>query len=217
MILKKPEEIKKLVRADFESGKLPITEVAKKRGVSRSFILKWEKAEKWSRKNRPKRKKSKPKKKKSAGRPPKYKAEYNKQATALCVAGYTNEQLAEFFDIQDSTFYDWQNKHNEFSEAIRAGRDKATAKAGASLFQRVTGFGYQEIKEEHEDGVLVKKTVMNKRALPDVRAAEIYLKAKKPEHWNKPQQIEASVKALIGEITEEDAKKVKDLFDEITE
>ena len=115
------------------------------------------------------------------GRPTKYKKEYNTQAAKLCKLGATDVQLADFFDVAESTIHKWKLEHPSFSESLKEGKVFSDDKVEAALYDRAIGYHYDEIKEEHsEDGM--KRTVTTKR-IQDNTAAIFWLKNRRPEQW----------------------------------
>jgi hypothetical protein len=70
------------------------------------------------------------------GRNTKYKPEYAERAKGLCLLGYTNIMLAASFGVTESTIYEWQIKHPEFSEALKAGREVADTAVANALHEK---------------------------------------------------------------------------------
>ena len=130
------------------------------------------------------------------GRPEKYKNEYLSQATALCMLGCTNEQLANFFNVVEETIYEWKRTKSDFSEALRAGREKGSAKVAVSLFQRCIGYNYQEEKTSYENDTEVSKVVTKKHSPPEIKAIALWLKNKHPDLWRDKQEIEHTDKTI---------------------
>src|SRR5690242_15932460 len=57
------------------------------------------------------------------GRPSKYKPEYAETARKLCAqCGYTDLQLAKWFEVNVDTIYHWKLRHPEFAEALKVGK-----------------------------------------------------------------------------------------------
>lgn len=169
---------KKKIRAlkkDFKAGKIRIVELVKKHEVSRTTIYRLSREGKWER-----AKAEKPKSK--GGRPEKYKEQYTEQTTALCMLGYTNKQLADFFGVNEETIYAWQRTKFEFSEALLAGREKAASKIAVSLFQRACGYSHDEEKIFCQDGEIIRAKT-KKHYPPEVKAITLWLKNKYPELW----------------------------------
>ena len=204
------EDLKK----DFEAEEIPVTEIARKYGVGRTTVIRLAKNLKW----KVRKKINLPQKKKKAqiGRPEKYKPEYAKQATALCLLGYTNEKLANFFNVMEETVTNWKKAHPEFLGALLEGREKAGTQVAVSLFQRAVGYSHPEEKIFcYEGEIITHKTT--KHYPPEVKAMTLWLKNKFPELWRDKQEIDFDGTLRVGEITKEDAKAVDALFKEITE
>ena len=81
-----------------------------------------------------------------AGRPSLYKPEFAEQAYGLCLAGATNQELADGFDVGHSTIDNWLRKHPEFAQAVRSGRSLADGKVAHGLYSRAVGYSYESTK-----------------------------------------------------------------------
>lgn len=122
-----------------------------------------------------------------AGRPPKYEPDYPEKAYKLALLGAKNIEIAEFFEVNEDTIYEWKKVYPEFSEALKNGKVKADAEIASSLYERAKGYEYIEqqvvkIKvgrfEESVEVVAVKKV-----APPDTTACIFWLKNRHPEAW----------------------------------
>lgn len=143
-------------------------------------------------------------KKKTLGAPTKYKKEYNQLAYELCLLGLTDRQLAEAFEVAESTISDWKKKHKAFSEALREGKLKADGKVARALYRRATGFKYNEvtfekIDDKHsllatsDDEIAIdayRKKIVTKYVVPDAGAAMSWLKNRQKDLWRDKQTIE---------------------------
>lgn len=128
-----------------------------------------------------------------AGAPTKYKPEYNKQAYKLCLLGYTDAELAEFFEVCEDTIHNWKKEYPEFFESVNAGKNIADAEVAESFLKRAKGYRYEEVtyekivlednKEEEIDSELYKKKVVVKELPPDAGAALNWLKNRQPKKW----------------------------------
>ena len=116
------------------------------------------------------------------GRPTKYLKKYVAQAYKLCLLGATDEQLADFFEVAESTIYEWKNKHKEFSEAIKEGKKIADCEVAHSLFQRAVGYNHMETKVFQYQGKIITKRV-RKQYPPDTQAIKYWLNNRQKEHW----------------------------------
>jgi hypothetical protein len=117
-----------------------------------------------------------------AGRPTSYKPEFAKQARNLCLLGATNEDLAEFFEVAVSTVSLWLKEHDEFSDAVKAGRTAADAKVARRLYERAVGYSHPEEKIFQSDGGIIRVDTV-KHYPPDTAAAFIWLKNRRRGQW----------------------------------
>ena len=109
----------------------------------------------------------------------------------------TEEQIAETLGVALSTFMEYKKKYSELSEAIKKGRAELVKDLRSTLIRKAKGFQYQESKEIIEAGVVVKKEVYTRSALPDVAALNLLLKNYDSDNWaNDPQMLEVRKKEL---------------------
>lgn len=148
--------------------------------------------------------KRKAKIKNKSGAPSKYKQEYCEQVFKLCLLGATDKEIADFFNVKESTINNWKVYHPEFLESIKKGKLNADAEVANSLYKRALGFEYDEITYEKinidVDGIeeatdedikteAYKKKIVSKMIVPDVAAQNIWLKnrrgkvAKQAQRW----------------------------------
>jgi transposase len=179
--------------------KILIEEMTVTYGVSVSAV------EKWLKVARPiaEEQGSKPQ---QVGRPSKYKDEYASQAEKFCKLGATDEQLADFFEVDVSTISEWKLKYPEFSEALRKGKMVADALVAESLFQRAIGYEHdsEEIKvvpharkkqkgqeealesqekQQDDDHPFVIRVKTRKKYPPDTTACIYWLKNRQKDNW----------------------------------
>jgi hypothetical protein len=117
------------------------------------------------------------------GRPTLYKEEFAEQAYRLCLAGTTNPDLAECFEVDRSTVDKWLQRLPEFAQAVRRGRAIADGEVAHKLYARATGYTYETTKVVLHNGepVSVHHTV---HCPPDVRAATFWLRNRRPHQWS---------------------------------
>ncbi len=135
-------------------------------------------------------KKKDPKDIKPSGAPTKYLIKYNEQAFRLALLGSTNEDIAKFFNISESTLYEWCIKHPKFAESIKAGGEEADTKVAKSLYQRALGYEHkaQKIVLDRSGEWKVKDYI--ERYPPSEVAAIFWLKNRKPKDWREKLDIE---------------------------
>jgi len=135
-----------------------------------------------------------------AGRPTKYKAEYAKQAYNHCLLRATDADLANFFEVEESTIYNWKNTHPDFLEAIKRGREIADQEVAAALKHRAMGYSHSEDKiflGKDGEPVIVPTT---KHYPPDPTAMIFWLKNRQPTWWRDKHEV-----AHSGSLTLEQA------------
>jgi hypothetical protein len=130
-------------------------------------------------------------KKHPGGRPSDYKPEYADQAYKLCLLGYTDKKLADFFGVCEATINNWKLKEPKFLERLREGKELANATVADCLFQRACGYSHEEDKIFNHNGTpLVVPTI--KHYPPDTSAAIMFLKNRQPDLWREKQEVEHS-------------------------
>lgn len=149
----------------------------------------------------------------SAGRPTKYHQDYDAQAYKLALLGATDQEIADFFEVNQDTIYEWQKKHPEFSESIRDGKTKADFSVAHKLYDKALGAEWIEEqafkvkKKWYDDNGKVREeeevvTVPVKRAAPpDTQAISLWLRNRKADKWK--DKIDA---AISGSVTVEIVK-----------
>ena len=81
------------------------------------------------------------------GRRTKYKPEFAETAQKLCArCGFTDAQLAEWFQVSPRTINEWKLKHPEFSQSLRAGKAETDDLVERSTLEHITGY-YVEVEE----------------------------------------------------------------------
>lgn len=130
----------------------------------------------------------------AGGRPSKYKPEFVEQAKKLCLLAATDQELADFFEVNVATLNRWKAIYPEFCASIKAGKEHADERVERSLFQRATGYEQDEVKIflRATDEAPVYAPFRAKIA-PDTTAAIFWLKNRRPELWrDKVQQDHVS-------------------------
>ncbi|MCP5245700.1 MAG: hypothetical protein H6937_07055 [Burkholderiales bacterium] len=122
------------------------------------------------------------------GRPTKYRDEYANQAYKLCLLGYTDKELAEFFGVEEQTINNWKLDHKEFFESLSDGKVRADALVAERLFIRACGYRYTETKVREAFGdegktIPLELTTTEKEVSADVNAALTWLRNRQPGKW----------------------------------
>lgn len=118
------------------------------------------------------------------GRPSKYKPEFAEQARKLTMLGATDQEVADFFDTEVRTIYRWKHDHEEFCQALKAGKDTADDRVERSLYQRAIGYEQDEVKIFMPSGAEHPVYAPYRaKVAPDVTAAIFWLKNRRKEDW----------------------------------
>lgn len=119
-----------------------------------------------------------------AGRPSSYQPEYAEQAFRLALLGLTDVEMAKYFGIVEKTFYNWQNEHPEFLQAIKEGKEEADAKVADSLYKRAMGYSHPAVKIFADPKTGAEKVVeYTEHYPPDPTSMIFWLKNRKQGLW----------------------------------
>lgn len=128
-----------------------------------------------------------------AGAPTPYKPEYCTQVEKLCKLGATDKEIADFFDVVESTINNWKIAHPEFLESIKKGKIVADAEVADSLYHRARGYTHDAVKifpaggeTKDENGNTVKGPLVvpyKEHYPPDTAAAIFWLKNRQRKLW----------------------------------
>lgn len=131
-------------------------------------------------------------------RPSKYKAVFAEQAEKLCKLGATDRELADFFQVSESTLNLWKLEHEAFSESLKHGKEIADKRVEQSLYHRAMGYSHQAVKIFHEKGE-PEPVIVNyiEHYPPDTTACIFWLKNRKPEEWRDVQKIEQTIEHVV--------------------
>ncbi len=133
------------------------------------------------------------------GRKSAYQPQFAEQARKLCLLGATDKELADFFEVSETTVNNWKDAHPAFLESIRAGKIIADAEVAESLYRRATGEFVQVEK-------LVKKgedfeAVRFKQYIPgDPQAAYRWLLNRRRENWSDKQVFEHTGHVVVEQV-----------------
>lgn len=123
------------------------------------------------------------------GRPTKLKPEFIEQARKLAALGATDREAAEFFDVSESTLYLWKHTSEEFSEALKVGKETADDRVKQSLYRRALGYSHDAVKIMTVDGS-VQVVPFVEHYPPDTTAAIFWMKNRDPANWRDKTTLE---------------------------
>lgn len=140
-------------------------------------------------------KKKKPTKKpgtavRPVGRPSAYRPEYAEHAFKLCLLGASDADLADFFEVQESTVNNWKRSQPEFLESLKRGKREADSRIAGSLYHRALGYEHDAVKIVADAKTGAEKQVPYiERYPPDTAAAIFWLKNRRPDLWREKQEV----------------------------
>lgn len=130
-------------------------------------------------------------KKSNAGRPEKYKAEYDDMARVACAEmGADLAKLGRLFAVSRTTIKTWMHEHESFKAAVNEGRDEwDTDQVERAVFKRATGFRYTETRVETEAGEPVKTVKTRKYVPAEPTCATFWLRNRRRSRWPDKQAV----------------------------
>ena len=131
--------------------------------------------------------------KRKVGRPTEYREDYNEQVTKLCRLGATDKEIADFFNVSEKTINTWKEKHPQFLQSIKEGKEISDMEVANSLYQRAKGYEQEVVKVFQFQGEPIIVPVIEKVA-PDTGAAMAWLKNRRPKEWRDRQDLEVTIK-----------------------
>ena len=145
--------------------------------------------------------------KRGKGRPSSYREEFAEQAKKLCRLGATDKELADFFEVSESTINLWKTAHLDFSESLKRGKAIADAEVADRLFQRATGYSHPAVKFATFEGSITDQREYIEHYAPDTTACIFWLKNRRPDLWRDKQEIQhaGAIETGSGFSPEEDA------------
>lgn len=139
-----------------------------------------------------------------AGRPSAYEPEFAKQAEKLCALGATDQELADFFEIDVRTVYRWKHDHDEFCQALKGGKEIADERVERSLYQRAIGYEQEEVKIFMPGGADEPVYApFRAKIAPDTTAAIFWLKNRRSGEWRDKVETQHSGEVTVNKIVRE--------------
>lgn len=113
--------------------------------------------------------------------------------------GLSEAQIAKNLGISYMTFRRAKKDPDfgeQISEALIQTKDVVDMEVENMLLKRARGYGYDEVTEEYEMGILVKRKVTHKMVVPDTSAQIFWLKNRQPDKWRDRREVDNTV-ALV--------------------
>lgn len=135
-------------------------------------------------------------------RPSKFQPEFIEQAAKLCKLGATDRELADFFDVAESTLNLWKLEYPEFSESLKRGKEEADARVEQSLYRRALGYSHDAVHVSNYQGAVTLTPIVEHHP-PDTTACIFWLKNRKPADWRDKQSVEHGVDDSLGQLLQQ--------------
>jgi len=129
------------------------------------------------------------------------------QARKLAVLGATDYEVAQFFDINESTLHRWKHTHPELVEALTVGKEAADERVKRALYSRAVGYNYDSEKIFHHQGVITRAECVE-HVPPDPGAAFNWLKNRDPDNWRDRQERHHTGNVSIDPTDPETARQI---------
>jgi len=112
--------------------------------------------------------------------------------------------LAEYFEVDESTVDNWMRIHPDFKRAVKRGRLEAGLKMAQALFQKGLGYSHPDVHITSHQGNIQVTPIM-KHYPPDTQAAVKYLSIIFREYWAETMNVDHTIRGTITH------KKVEEL------
>lgn len=110
--------------------------------------------------------------------------------------GLSEEQICKNLGVALSTFRRAKKDQRygpAICEALRKGKEVVDFEVENMLHKRAMGYSYDEVKEEYENEVLTKRTIIKRMVPPDTTAQIFWLKNRKQEDWRDRREVDNTV------------------------
>lgn len=126
------------------------------------------------------------------GRPTEYNPAYAEQVKSLCKLGATDAEIADFFGVNELTFYRWKAKYPEFCKSVRAAKLEADERVERSLYHRAVGYTFSSEKIFQHSGEIIRAKT-REHVPPDTAACTLWLKNRRPDQWREKSALDLNV------------------------
>ena len=142
----------------------------------------------------------------AAGRPTSYKEDFAQQAKKIAELGATDQEIADFFEVDVRTIYRWKHDHSEFCQALKVGKVIADERVERSLYQRAIGYEQDEVKIfMPANAAEPVYAPFRAKVAPDVTAAIFWLKNRRSQDWRDKREVEHSGGVEVSSKEQRDA------------
>lgn len=110
-------------------------------------------------------------------------------------------EIAEKMGVSASTFRKWEKNNVGIKEAVKVGRELTDINVENAILKKALGFETEEVKTVIKANGDEEITTVRKNVPPDVSAASVWLKNRRPDKWrDKPSDNTSSIYTKLDEI-----------------
>ena len=102
--------------------------------------------------------------------------------------GLTDKQIAYNLGIAMSTLQEYKNKHKEFSETLKRGKEVVDREVENALYKSAVGYRYTEQAVTNKGDIVT----VERFEKPNTTAMIFWLKNRKPQEWRDKQDVNHS-------------------------
>ena len=128
-----------------------------------------------------------------AGQPTSYRPKYDEQVFQLCALGAIDREIADFFNVSESTVNNWKQGHPQFLESLKKGKLLADTNVAHALYQRAIGYSHPDVHISQFEGRAIE-TKITKYYPPDTTACIFWPKNRRPDLWRDVHRLEHTSK-----------------------
>ena len=115
--------------------------------------------------------------------------------------GLSKSEMAERMDISVKTFRKWEKNNVGIAEAVKIGRELTDINVENAILKKALGFETEEVKTVIKANGDEEVTTVRKNVPPDISAASVWLKNRRPDKWrDKPTENNSGIYAKLDEI-----------------
>lgn len=118
--------------------------------------------------------------------------------------GLAKGKIADKMGISARTFRKWEKNNPGIADAVKVGRELTDIRVENAILKKALGFEVEEVKTVVKANGDEEVTTVKKNVPPDVSAASVWLKNRRPDKWrDKPTENNSSVLKRMDKILEE--------------
>ena len=151
-------------------------------------------------------KKKKPEDLKKTGRKSKFTKEMQKSIKFLAEKGFTEQEIADALNIDQSTITKWKQKMPEFFTSLKGWKLVADGKVERSLYEKACGYSMPDTKFATYEGQITDSVEYTKHIPPSDTAMIFWLKNRQPVKWRDKKDVDnlhhISLEDFVNDIQE---------------